>query len=160
MFYNHLISAERRECPLEGGREIRQHTESGGSGGRQLHSPPFGSLTLCFLFFPPPHVGKKSHTSTQQTWQVVLCFWSVKSTPTNAWVVQSEKERAIRLVSVVLFQGCNAAVSLHRLVPVWDSCEVSLKVAQPYLLAVILLFLAFLFVAQVICEYKATPVIT
>lgn len=89
----------------------------------------------------------------------MLCFWSVNLTPTNAWVVQSEKERAIRPVSVVLFQGCNTAVSLRCLVQVWDSCEVSLKVVQPYLLAVILLFLAFLFVAQVTCEYKATPII-
>lgn len=59
VFYNHLISAERRECPLEGGREIRQHTESGGSGRRRLHSPPFGSLTLCFLFFPLLTLKKK-----------------------------------------------------------------------------------------------------
>lgn len=39
--YNHLISAGRQECPLEGGREIRQHTEGGGSGTRPTPIPSF-----------------------------------------------------------------------------------------------------------------------
>lgn len=43
--------------------EIRQQTEGGGSQGGSLGSPPFGSLTLCFLL-PPPCVEKKSYFNT------------------------------------------------------------------------------------------------
>lgn len=40
-----------------GAAEIRQRTEGGGAQGGSLTSPPFGSLTLCFLL-PPPCVEK------------------------------------------------------------------------------------------------------
>ena len=62
----------------------------------------------------------------------------------------------LRLILCVPFTlGCNVAAPFRLLVQVWDP----LDLVQPYLLAVTLLFLAFLFVAQLICECKATPII-
>lgn len=99
VFYNHRIPAERDECPLEGGREIRQHTEGGGSGRRLTPFPSFW-VSDPVLSLSPSSRWNKTHTLTQQTWQVMLCFRSVKLTPTNARVVQSEKEKSARFVLV------------------------------------------------------------
>lgn len=85
----------------------------------------------------------------------MLCFRSVKSTPTNARVVQSERERSAGFDLGVFMFAFHVVALLHLLVQGWDS----LHIVQPYLLAVILLSLASLFVAQLICGCKATPII-
>lgn len=84
----------------------------------------------------------------------MLCFRSVRSTPTNAQVVQSEKQRSPIFASVdVMFAF---PLELQHCCP---TLPPGLYLIQPYLLAIILLFLAFLFVAQLICECKATPAV-
>lgn len=136
-----------------GAAEIRQRTEGGGSQGGSLGSPPFGSLTLCFLL-PPSLRWKIVILQHSKLGRWCFAFRSVKSTPTNAQVVQSEKQRSPIFASVDLMFACH--LGLQHCCP---TLPPGIYLIQPYLLAVILLFLAFLFVAQLLCECKATPAV-